>query len=468
MVEIKGVILKHVSFSPRPDNLFSAAAQASTLRRLRQRCHVTSAGLDVLAILGGFSLASSLRFGHPMASQAMTWVVALLPIFWIFNAPTYRAGVLQKWRSGIVPTFGSLLSSVLIVLFVSFTLKATDELSRLLLFYGVAASAALMVVLRAAFGRVTSLLFPDTAMTNILVVDSIEVAHPHGMQLLTLDRVPDMQLNDPFVLDQLARRLNGVDSVTVACPPERRTAWALALKGIDVRAQLIVPELDEIGIVGQHHVAGLSTVLISSGPMATRDRLLKRTIDLCIASVALVFFAPLMIVVACAIKLDSNGPALFQQHRVGLGNRLFSMLKFRSMRIETTDLSGNRSASRDDDRITRVGRFIRATSLDELPQLVNVLVGNMSIVGPRPHALGSLAGDELFWEVDVRYHHRHSCKPGLTGLAQVRGFRGATPRRDDLVNRLQADLEYLNGWSMWRDFMIMLSTMKVIVHRNAY
>jgi lipopolysaccharide/colanic/teichoic acid biosynthesis glycosyltransferase len=92
----------------------------------------------------------------------------------------------------------------------------------------------------------------------------------------------------------------------------------------------------------------------------------------------------------------------------------------------------------------------------------------MSVVGPRPHALGSLAGDQLFWHVDARYHHRHACKPGLTGLAQVRGLRGATHSREDLVSRLQADLEYLNNWSLWRDIMILLSSVRVIVHRNAY
>ena len=118
--------------------------------------------------------------------------------------------------------------------------------------------------------------------------------------------------------------------------------------------------------------------------------------------------------------------------------------------------------------MTRVGRFIRATSLDELPQLFNVLAGDMSLVGPRPHALGSLAGLELFWDVDQRYWHRHALKPGITGLAQVRGFRGATLQRDDLVNRLQADLEYFEGWSIWRDIGIMLATFRVVVHRNAY
>jgi lipopolysaccharide/colanic/teichoic acid biosynthesis glycosyltransferase len=138
------------------------------------------------------------------------------------------------------------------------------------------------------------------------------------------------------------------------------------------------------------------------------------------------------------------------------------------MRNETSDRQGNQSTRRDDDRITVVGRFIRRTSLDELPQLMNVLSGDMSIVGPRPHALGSRAEDLLFWEIDSRYWHRHAAKPGLTGLAQVRGYRGATNHRDDVVNRLHADLEYLDNWSLWKDLKIIMMTFRVVVHSNAF
>ena len=177
---------------------------------------------------------------------------------------------------------------------------------------------------------------------------------------------------------------------------------------------------------------------------------------------------PLLVLTAIAVRLNSPGPILFKQVRIGRGNQMFRMLKFRSMYVQQLDGAGHRSASRDDDRITRVGRIIRKTSIDELPQLVNVLKGDMSIVGPRPHALGSRAADKLFWEVDQRYWDRHATKPGLTGLAQVRGFRGATLVEDDLRNRLQADLEYLENWSIWRDIKIIFLTVRVILHRNAF
>jgi lipopolysaccharide/colanic/teichoic acid biosynthesis glycosyltransferase len=182
----------------------------------------------------------------------------------------------------------------------------------------------------------------------------------------------------------------------------------------------------------------------------------------------LVLFAPLMLAIAIAIKLDSEGPALFRQKRLGHANRSFKLLKFRTMRVMSCDTEGGISTARDDGRITRLGRFLRRSSLDELPQLLNVLSGSMSLVGPRPHALGSRAGDVLFWHVDQRYWHRHAMKPGMTGLAQIRGFRGATETRKQLLERLNSDLEYVENWSMLRDFSIMLQTLRVLVHENAF
>ena len=169
-----------------------------------------------------------------------------------------------------------------------------------------------------------------------------------------------------------------------------------------------------------------------------------------------------------ADQLDSTGPVLFRQQRIGRRNHLFHIYKFRSMRAESSDGDGTRSTTRDDDRITRVGSIIRKTSIDELPQLFNVLLGDMSLVGPRPHALGSRAQNMLFWEIDSRYFIRHAVKPGITGIAQVRGYRGATHKREDLTFRLQADLEYQSQWSVWLDLVLMLRTVRVLFHKNAY
>jgi polysaccharide biosynthesis protein PslA len=195
---------------------------------------------------------------------------------------------------------------------------------------------------------------------------------------------------------------------------------------------------------------------------------LKRLFDLTIAIGALIALSPLLVVMAVLIKLEDGGPVLFKQRRLGRGNQFFEMYKFRSMRAEKLDANGDRSTARDDDRITRIGAFMRRTSIDELPQLLNVVKGDMSIVGPRPHAIGSRANNKYFWEVDGQYWRRHCLKPGLTGLAQVRGHRGATEQEKDLTDRLQSDLEYIANWSLQRDLMIVLRTAMVLRHDNAY
>jgi lipopolysaccharide/colanic/teichoic acid biosynthesis glycosyltransferase len=270
------------------------------------------------------------------------------------------------------------------------------------------------------------------------------------------------------MLDRIGRLLAPADRVIIACPAELRRKWAMVLKGANIDAEIISPELGEIGPLGTGHFGDHTTVVVAAGPLDLRQRSLKRGLDLILATMAIILLSPLLLAVAIVIKLDSPGTILFVQTRVGRGNRLFGIYKFRSMRSEALDARGHRSTGRDDERITRVGRIIRATSIDELPQLFNILRGEMSFVGPRPHALGSLAGDQLFWEVDERYWHRHACKPGLTGLAQIRGFRGATLLQSDLVNRLQSDLEYVTGWTVLRDISILVATLRVVVHRNAY
>jgi lipopolysaccharide/colanic/teichoic acid biosynthesis glycosyltransferase len=242
----------------------------------------------------------------------------------------------------------------------------------------------------------------------------------------------------------------------------------MALHSTAIDVEITMPELTRLGATALGTSCGETTLLVSTGPLSLRDRILKRVLDLGIASFALLLLAPLMVLLAIAIKLESPGPALFRQPRFGKNNRMFGLLKFRSMRTDCSDSAGNRSTSHDDDRLTRLGKFIRRTSLDELPQFFNVMNGTMSIVGPRPHAAGSTAEDILFWQIDRRYFDRHAIKPGITGLAQIRGLRGATHQRDDLTNRLRSDLEYVAGWTVWRDIKIIAATFGVLVHEKAY
>ena len=181
----------------------------------------------------------------------------------------------------------------------------------------------------------------------------------------------------------------------------------------------------------------------------------------------LLLLSPILLAVAVAIKLDNPGPIFFRQKRAGWNGKAFSIWKFRSMRVQQEALDQNvlKQAQKNDPRITKVGAFIRKTSLDELPQLFNVLTGDMSLVGPRPHAVQH---DEEYSARVNDYYARHNIKPGITGLAQVRGYRGETKEIDQMTKRIESDIEYINNWSVWLDLTILLRTITAFTGKEAY
>jgi polysaccharide biosynthesis protein PslA len=195
----------------------------------------------------------------------------------------------------------------------------------------------------------------------------------------------------------------------------------------------------------------------------------RRVEDIVIAGGALLVLSPLMALTALAIKLDSPGPTIFRQPRVGFNGRTFELWKFRSMFAEKTDLHASVQTSRNDPRVTRVGRFIRGSSIDELPQLFNVLRGDMSIVGPRPHALSTRTEGHNLEELVDYYAVRHRVKPGMTGWAQVQGFRGELDTLDKLQNRVDCDLYYIDNWTFWLDIDIVIRTVMMLFRdKRAY
>jgi Undecaprenyl-phosphate glucose phosphotransferase len=204
-------------------------------------------------------------------------------------------------------------------------------------------------------------------------------------------------------------------------------------------------------------------------PLSRRQRLLKALEDRLLAFVALLILMPVMGMIALAIRLESPGPALFRQQRQGYNCRNFAILKFRTMYQAEHPVEAVRQAQRDDPRVTRFGAMLRRTSLDELPQLLNVLVGQMSLVGPRPHAPSTRAAGRLFSEIAQAYPSRHNVKPGMTGWAQVCGWRGETQSEAQLLGRLEHDLYYARNWSLWFDLRIMFRTIATVLgQQNAY
>lgn len=427
--------------------------------------------LDLACIVGSFSFAAALRDYYMGSSNWAFFLLVMLPIYIIaaVNAHGYSASNAQDPFRAISSGLQAFLLALCAAIIAAFALKASDTFPRLVVSVGSVFAITALSIGRYVFTRRLPQIIGGNPFSVVLLRDG-DLSVPAGSFSIIIEAEGafDPESHDPVMYDQLATSLAHADRVIVACQPERRAAWAHALKGANIQGEIFVPELNILGPLGIASYGNTPTLIIANGPLGIVDRTIKRVFDVILAGAALIVLMPLLIVVALLIKRDTPGPILFTQTRIGRSNRMFRIKKFRSMKIDSSDGTGHRSTDRGDDRITRVGRFIRRTSIDELPQILNVLTGDMSIVGPRPHALGSRAADKLFWEVDQRYWHRHAAKPGLTGLAQVRGYRGATLLESDLEKRLQADLEYLENWSIWRDIKIIVLTFRVLTHRNAY
>jgi exopolysaccharide biosynthesis polyprenyl glycosylphosphotransferase len=205
-------------------------------------------------------------------------------------------------------------------------------------------------------------------------------------------------------------------------------------------------------------------------PITDWNLVFKWVFDKAVALTALVVLSPVMVATAIAIKLESKGPVLFRQKRHGFNNELIEIYKFRSMYTDRLDATASKLVTKNDPRVTRVGRFIRKTSIDELPQLFNVLKGQLSIVGPRPHALEAKAANTLYYEAVDGYFARHRVKPGMTGWAQIHGWRGETDTIDKIMQRVNHDLYYIENWSIILDAYIVVMTPVSLFTRseNAY
>lgn len=261
-----------------------------------------------------------------------------------------------------------------------------------------------------------------------------------------------------------------IDEIFVALPGDAHQKLAYVIKELHTVPADVTFCPDTISltmpILGIEEINGLGLLRIYRRPISGWNRVLKAIEDRFLAALFLVLFLPIILIVAVAIRLDSPGSALFRQRRLGFNNNSFVLYKFRTMHTEPEDDLVVPQAQRTDPRVTRVGAFLRRTSLDELPQLINVLKGEMSLVGPRPHAI---AHNEHYATLIDQYLGRHRVKPGITGWAQIHGHRGETETVEKMRARVECDLYYIDHWSLWFDLRILLMTPFVgFVHRNSY
>jgi Undecaprenyl-phosphate glucose phosphotransferase len=301
-----------------------------------------------------------------------------------------------------------------------------------------------------------------------LIIDAIERTAHSNIKILGVfdDRIqrqlpvslrPQILGSTNTLLDYI--RSNRVDRVVVALPwiaTDRIEALLKKLRTVPVRIDL-VPNNVVWGFpaINMERLAGVPVLTIANGRVDEQMGFLKRLEDIIISSILLVLASPVLMLTALAVKLDSPGPVIFKQRRHGFNNQVFEVYKFRSMTVADSASTDVKQATKNDRRVTRVGRFLRRSSLDELPQLFNVLFGHMSIVGPRPHAVQH---NLEFGAIISEYFGRHNVKPGITGWAQVNGLRGETDTVEKMHRRVEYDLHYIEHWSLMLDMKILVMT----------
>ena len=377
---------------------------------------------------------------------------------------------------------------ILLIIASLFVLKISDEISRLWFVTWSITSAIALCGFRLVTASAAQRLRRSGRLTkNIAIVGASEVGH---------------QLAAKFMQECLGTRLVGVfderrsrfvqsgngstavyqlealyellckgcvDEIVIAIPPSasyRILELSRHFHPFAVSLRVLAPEgYENFQVLDSRRYGDIGTFRVMGKPLDEVAALIKRIEDVVIAAFCLLVTLPLMLVIALSIKLDSRGPVLFRQKRLGANNLPFNLLKFRSMYVEQTDPFGHQLTRAGDPRITRVGRFLRSTSLDELPQLINVLRGEMSLVGPRPHPLAASAAGISYARAISEYPIRHRVKPGITGWAQVNGWRGETTTIEQIRRRVEHDLYYIENWSLTFDFLILGRTVYVVLSR---
>lgn len=328
-------------------------------------------------------------------------------------------------------------------------------------------------------GRHSGALIP-----NIVVVGATEQAQQliqHALEHRDMNviavfddrraRAPESVLGVPVLgsVDQLIQShvVPYIDTIAVAISPSASDRIRDITRRLSILPNQVLVVFRDRGAAlpsgAMARLARTPVARLSGSINADRSAFFKRLQDLVFGTLALAVLAPLLIVIGLLVRLDSPGPALFRQQRHGFNQEIITVWKFRTMRHETADATASRQVTVDDDRVTRIGRFLRATSIDELPQLINVILGEMSLVGPRPHAIGMKTGAVQSASIVAEYAHRHRIKPGLTGWAAIHGSRGPLHTAAEVRRRVQLDIEYIDRQSFWLDMWIMLRTVPVLL-----
>ena len=450
---------------------------------------------DVAAIAAAGVAITAWRFGgEPLPDTVLAALIigCLLAANILPCLQVYRVDRLQSPVAGVPRLVLGWTVAVVILIAVLFAMKSSGQISRLwlgawllsgaLALLGVRLAASLVITRKGASQalarRVAIVGLGDGVLT---LIGRLAGADPTVQAVAALDLDASLAECWPagvmrlagFAQLERAIALGTIDQVLIAAPARPGATLEQSLRAlrhlpVDVSWAPELPEL-RAPILGVAHIGDVPLVRLVQRPLDGWRYILKSLEDHLLAGAILLFVAPAMLMIALAVKLDSPGPVFFRQQRRGFSQEPIGLLKFRTMYVEQCDAADAGivlQASKGDPRVTRLGRILRQTSLDELPQLLNVLRGEMSLVGPRPHAL---AHDQYYADLIDDYLGRHRVKPGMTGWAQVNGYRGETRTVEQMRRRIELDLEYIDAWSLWLDLRILARTLLVgFRHPNAY
>jgi Undecaprenyl-phosphate glucose phosphotransferase len=465
-------------FAPTHQWGFASDARAALIVCLH------SADISVLFGSGALSYVIRYRSFNIQPSYLAHIVIACVVFSLILQiAGMFRFSALRHHRKHLQRLSGCWAAVIFLLIAIIYLSKVADEFSRgWILLWAVTGWAGLMGTRLLAWRAMQSLQARGQLVTHIAVVGHGAAAERCAKQLQRNDD-DDVSVIGVFEADgepdhapgshtrhdlgHLARLAADmvVDEIVVTLPCNELAEPGLLLGKLSIFPVDIKMYLD-FAEAGKVNCLRSVLVSISERPLAGLPSVLKRSLDICLCAMVLILTLPLMGMIALLVKLDSPGPVLFRQPRFGFSKKPFVLYKFRSMRSDASDDPAVPQARRNDPRVTRVGRFLRRSSLDELPQFFNVLKGDMSLVGPRPHPTPL---DDKFAAVIDRYLARHHVKPGITGWAQVNGLRGETDTFDKMERRIQHDLHYIDHWSPFFDLQILCKTLVVILNRrNAY
>jgi Undecaprenyl-phosphate glucose phosphotransferase len=412
----------------------------------------------------------------------------------LFGQNIIKNHSIQKYRTTLRQIGRALAvwsATILLVIAFIFLFKLSDSFSRVWTLGWLVIGSAFLVFYRIA---VRSLIIQWTVAgrlkrRTVLVgggpdaeqlIENITSTATNDIELLGLfddradKRSPELVANCPKLgkvadLVEFAR-LTRIDLVIVSLPVSAETRVLHMLKQlwvlpVDIRLSAHMSKL-KFKSRAYSYLGEVPVFDMADKPISDWNIVAKWLFDMVVAAVALVAFSPIMLITAIAIKLESKGPVFFKQKRHGFNNELINVFKFRSMYTAMSDEKATKLVTKDDPRVTKVGRFIRKTSIDELPQFLNVLRGELSICGPRPHALQAKADDRLYHDAVDGYFARHRVKPGITGWAQINGWRGETDTVDKIMQRVNHDLYYIENWSIFLDLYILLMTPISLVSKN--